>query len=94
MQCADLFRAAHVVGRRPQGVARGGIVESATIEIQISLPLHDGHISQQEYVKAALKKIAQSFIDNGNDVEQAAIYGNWDYTFVVNQHAYQPTLWE
>jgi hypothetical protein len=69
-------------------------VESATVELKITLPLLDGIVSQQEYVKAALKKIAQSFIDNNNDIEQAAIFGNWDYTFTTNQHPYQPTLWE
>lgn len=69
-------------------------MESATVTISIDLPLLDGRASQQEYVKAALKKIAQSFLDNNNDVEQSAIFGNWDYTFTTNQHAYQPTLWE
>lgn len=69
-------------------------MDSATVTISINLPLLDGTVSQQEYVKAALKKIAQSFVENNNDVEQSAIFGNWDYTFTVNQFGYQPTLWE
>jgi hypothetical protein len=69
-------------------------MRTASIEITLDLPLIEGCVAREQYIKAALRKIAQSLIDNNENVEQAAIYGNWNYTFTTKQQPYQPTLWD